>query len=218
MLWLWIRTWQREWRREADYWCKAQGHCRHYEDLEGGTRRYKGGRASLPLPYVGKGFPVTFIVNNGSQKNLISVDIVKWLVLPTIAHPQPYTIEWIHQGQDLYVSQHCHFPYNIKPFTYEVLCDITPLDVCDVLLGQPYFWKWHVVYESWPHAIIFTLGNNLYMILEVLPLVTISLVTPKKWSNIIWKPGKFVILMIRPHRKKNNVAKNSRQGSSAWQQ
>jgi hypothetical protein len=88
-----------------------------------------------------KGSPLQFIIDNGSQKNLISVEVMKWLGLPTTAHPQPYTIGWLHQGRDLRVSQQCHLPYNIKPFTDEVLCDISPLDVSDVLLGQPYLWK-----------------------------------------------------------------------------
>ena len=44
-----------------------------------------------------KGSPLWFIVENGSQNNLISADVMKQLGLPTIAHPQPYTIEWLHQ-------------------------------------------------------------------------------------------------------------------------
>jgi hypothetical protein len=88
-----------------------------------------------------KGSPLQFIVDSGSQKNLISVEVVKRLGLPTTAHPQPYTIGWLHQGRDLRVSRQCHLPYSIKPFTDEVLCDIAPLDVSDVLLGQPYLWK-----------------------------------------------------------------------------
>ena len=44
-----------------------------------------------------KGSSVQFIVDNGSQNNLISVDIVKRLGLPTTAHPHPYTIGWLHQ-------------------------------------------------------------------------------------------------------------------------
>ena len=45
-----------------------------------------------------KGSLLRFIVDNGSQKNLVSVDAVKCLGFPTIAHPHPYTIEWLHQG------------------------------------------------------------------------------------------------------------------------
>jgi hypothetical protein len=54
-------------------------------------------------------------------------------------HSQPYTIGWILQGKDLCVSQQCPLPYDIKPFKDEVLCEISPLEVCDVILGQPYF-------------------------------------------------------------------------------
>eukprot|EP00253_Pinus_taeda_P030352 PITA_30352 len=88
-----------------------------------------------------KGSLLQFIVDSGSQKNLILVEVVKRLGLSTRAHPQPFIIGWIHQGRDLRVSQQCHLPYNIKPFTDEVLCDVAPLDVCDVLLCQPYLWK-----------------------------------------------------------------------------
>ena len=75
-------------------------------------------------------------------------------------HLQWYTIKWLNQGRDLHVSQHCHLPYNMKPFMDEVLCDVTLLDVCDVLLGQPYFWKHHGVYESRTHIGIIYLGNK----------------------------------------------------------
>jgi hypothetical protein len=108
-----------------------------------------------------KGSPLQIIIDSGSQKNLILIEFVKWLGLPTTTHPQLYTIRWPHQGRDLCVIQQCRLPYNIKPFIDEVLCDISTLDVCDVLLGQPYLWKKHVVYESRPCTIIITLGNRL---------------------------------------------------------
>ena len=74
---------------------------------------------------------------------------------------------WLYQGRDLCVSQQCCLPYNIKPFTDEVLCDIVPLEVYDVFLGQPYLWKRHAVYESLLSVVIVTLGNKLYRIPEV---------------------------------------------------
>ena len=67
-----------------------------------------------------------------------------------------------------------------------VLCDISPLDFFDVLLGQPYFWKRNIVDESRPHSVIITLGNNLYNILEVAPLTVVSLITTKKFSKLIY--------------------------------
>jgi hypothetical protein len=157
-----------------------------------------------------KGSPLQFIVDIGSQKNLISVEVVKRLGLSTTTHPQTYTIGWLHQGRDLRVSQQRRLRYNMKPFTDEVLCDIAPLDVSDVLLGQPYSWKRHAVYESRPRVVIIALGNKLYRIPEIALPTTISLVTAKQCSKIIAKTKKFVFLMIRPHGKKKTVATTSR--------
>jgi hypothetical protein len=48
-----------------------------------------------------KGTPLHFIIDSGSQKNLISAEVIKQLALPTMSHPQPYTIGWLRQGSDL---------------------------------------------------------------------------------------------------------------------
>jgi hypothetical protein len=85
-----------------------------------------------------KGTQLHFIMDRGSQKNHILEEVVKQLALPTTQHPQPYTIGWICQGSNLRISQKCRLSYNIKPFKDEVLCDVAPLEVCDVILGQPY--------------------------------------------------------------------------------
>jgi hypothetical protein len=140
-----------------------------------------------------------------SQKNLISVEVIKRLDLPMTPHPQPYTIGWLRQGRDLCVSQQCRLPYDIKPFKDEVLCDISPLEVCDVILGQPYLWKRHVVYESRPHSVIITLGRQLYRIPEVAPPTTISLISAKKCSKVISQTEKFIFFVIRAHSKKKVI-------------
>ena len=73
----------------------------------------------------------------------------------------------------------------MKPFIDEILCDVSPLEVYDVLLGKPYFWKWHVVYESKTCYVIITLVNKLYKIPKVAPPTAISLITAKQCSKII---------------------------------
>ena len=52
-----------------------------------------------------KGTPLHFIVDNGSQNNLILAKVVKRLKLLTMPHPQPYNIGWLSQGPDLCLSQ-----------------------------------------------------------------------------------------------------------------
>jgi hypothetical protein len=74
------------------------------------------------------------------------------------------------------------------------------------------------MYESRPHVVIITLGNNLYRIPEIAPPTTISLVTAKQCSKLIYKTRKFVFLMIHPQGKRNIVAMTSRQGPAARKQ
>jgi hypothetical protein len=153
-----------------------------------------------------KGALLHFIVDSGSQKNLISTDVVKQLDLPITPHSQPYTIGWLRQGRDLCVGQQCRLLYSIKPFKDEVLCDIAPLEVCDVLLGQPYLWKRHDVYESRPRSVIITLGRQLYRIPKVAPPTIISLISTKQCSKVISQTGKFVFFVIHARSKKKVIA------------
>jgi hypothetical protein len=52
-----------------------------------------------------KGTLLHFIIDSGSQKNLISTKVIKRLSLPTTSHLQPYTIGWLYHGSDLCVNQ-----------------------------------------------------------------------------------------------------------------
>jgi hypothetical protein len=153
-----------------------------------------------------KGTPLHFIIDSGSQKNLISVEVIKRLALPTTPHPQTYTIGWLHQGSDLRVSQQCQMSYEIKPFKDKVLCDVSPLKVCDVLLGQPYLWKRHAIYESRPQSVIITLNRKLYRIPEAVPPSAISLIFAKQCRKVISQTGKFVFFMIHSQNERKIIA------------
>jgi hypothetical protein len=143
-----------------------------------------------------KGTLLHFIIDSGSHTNLISAEVVKQLALPTMPHPQRYTIGWLRQGSDLLVSQQCRLSYDIKPFKDKVLCDVSSFKVCDVILGQPYLWKRHVVYDSRPHSVIITLNRKLYKIPEADPPSVISLISAKQYRKVISQTGKFVFFMI----------------------
>ena len=81
------------------------------------------------------------------------------LVDPRVRHPRQSTMS---------------LSYDINPFKEEVLSDVAPLQFSDVLLGQPYMWKRHAVYESRPHSFIVTWGGQLYRIPETLAPATVS--------------------------------------------
>jgi hypothetical protein len=118
-------------------------------------------------------------------------------------HPQPYTIGWLCQGSNLRVSQQCRLLNDINPFKYEVLCDVSPLEVCNVLLGQPYLWKHHAVCESRPRSVIITLNRKLYRIPEVVPPSAISLIYAKQCRKAISHIGKFVFFVILSQSERN---------------
>ena len=83
-----------------------------------------------------------------------------------------------------------------------VLCDVSPLKFCDVLLGQPYLWKHHVVYESSPRSVIITLNR----IPEAIPPSAISLISAKQCRKVISQTGKFVFFVIHSQTERNITA------------
>ena len=72
------------------------------------------------------------------------------------------------------------------------MCDISPLDVYDVVLVQPYMWKHHVVYESRPHSVSINLGGQLYRI----PKVVLTNVPPKQCRKVISHTAKFILFTV----------------------
>jgi hypothetical protein len=139
-----------------------------------------------------KGTPSHFIVDSGIQKNLISVEVTKQLGLLTTPHPQPYIIGWLHRGCDLRVSQQCFLSYGIYPFKDELVCDVSPIDVCDVVLFQPYMWKRHLVYESQPRSVIITSWDHLYRI----PEIFMTTVPPKQCCKVISHTARFILFTV----------------------
>jgi hypothetical protein len=132
-----------------------------------------------------KDTPLHFIVYRSSQKKIISREVVKRLTQPTTLHPHPYTISWLSQGKDIYINQQCFLHYDIKPFKEEVLFDVSPLEFCDVLIGQPYMWKHLVVYESRPHNVNITLRYQLYRVSKAFPTTAISLISTKHFIKVV---------------------------------
>jgi hypothetical protein len=82
------------------------------------------------------------------------------------------------------------------PFKNEFFFYVSPIEVCDVILVQPYLWKLHVVYESRPRSVIITLNRKLYGIHEVVPPGVISLISTNQLRKAISHTEKFVFFMV----------------------
>ena len=87
--------------------------------------------------------------------------------------------------------------YVINPFKDEVVCDVSPLEVYDVILGQPYMWKHDTIYESRLRNVIFTLGGRLYRVLEVAPTIATSLILEKQCHKVIFHTTKFSLFTVQ---------------------
>jgi hypothetical protein len=92
--------------------------------------------------------------------------------------------------------------YDIQTFKDEVLCDVSLLDIYDVLLGQPYMWKCHDIYESQPCSVIVTLGGHLYKIPEVVP----TIVPLKQCHKLVSHTTKFNFFTMCSKGEKKNTA------------
>jgi hypothetical protein len=100
---------------------------------------------------------------------------------------------------------------DIKPFKDNVFCDVSPLEICDVILRQPYMWTHHVVYESRPHSVIITLGGQIYRVLEVVPTIVISLIFEKQCQKEVSQNRNFFLFMVKSkgERKVTTTTKTS---------
>jgi hypothetical protein len=87
------------------------------------------------------------------------------------------------------------FLYGSKPFKDEVLCDVSPLEACGILLGYPFMWKFHVAYESSPHNVIVWEEISIGIQKVVLTNV-VSLFSTKYCRKVISQARKFVLFMF----------------------
>ena len=70
----------------------------------------------------------SLIIDGSSCTNVASSHLVDKLKLPTIPHPQPYSLQWLKKGNEVHITKQALITYNIGNFKDEVLCDILPMD------------------------------------------------------------------------------------------
>ncbi|XP_074298949.1 uncharacterized protein LOC141629936 [Silene latifolia] len=78
------------------------------------------------------------IIDGGSCTNVASKEMVEKLALVTTAHPRPYALHWLDDGNKIKVTQQARIGFSMGPYQDEILCDILPMDACHILLGRPW--------------------------------------------------------------------------------
>jgi hypothetical protein len=81
------------------------------------------------------------VINNGSQSNIISKELVKKLGLKTQVHHKPYTLKWISNHHQMHITKQCTIKFAISSkYVDEVTCDVVSLRECGMVLGSPYLY------------------------------------------------------------------------------
>jgi len=143
---------------------------------------------------------VDAIVDPGSQKNLISEALVQKLRLKTVRHPKPYPLGWIQKEAGMSVVSQCTFRFALhESYIDEVTCDVVPLDVCQVILGNPYLWDRYAIYDRRAQTYLFTKDEQQFLICAISMSSKTSFVTANQAKQLVNACGKFVLLIVRPH-------------------
>jgi hypothetical protein len=98
------------------------------------------------------------LMDSGSMDNLVSTEMVEKLELETIVHPSPYRVSWIQKGPQVNVSKQCLVEFKIGGYKDEILCDVIPMDVCDLLLGRSWKYERNVIHDGRKNT--YTLEKN----------------------------------------------------------
>jgi hypothetical protein len=84
---------------------------------------------------------VDTLIDNGSQSNLISEELVKQLGLQAQIHHKPYTLKWISNNHQMHITKPCTLKFVIlSKYVDEVTCDVVPLSECGMVLGNLYLY------------------------------------------------------------------------------
>jgi len=91
----------------------------------------------------------SLIIDGESCANVASLSMVEKLNLQATAHPQPYNIQWLNQGEGLQVNSRCLISFPIgKSCHDELWCDIIPIDASHLLLGRLWFFGRKVMHDG----------------------------------------------------------------------
>ncbi|CAL1405538.1 unnamed protein product [Linum trigynum] len=71
---------------------------------------------------------------------MISLRAVSKLGFPIRKHPSPYSTSLLKIGSSVFVTEEVILPFRIGSYEDEVRCDVVPLKMTHVVLGDP----WHV--------------------------------------------------------------------------
>ena len=81
----------------------------------------------------------SLIIDGGICTNVTRDTLVRKLGIVTRLLSRPLRLEWINEAGEQYVKEQVTVPFTIGRYEDEIVCNVLPMDVFHILLGQP--WK-----------------------------------------------------------------------------
>ncbi|PKI40719.1 hypothetical protein CRG98_038900 [Punica granatum] len=98
----------------------------------------------------------TVIIDSGSCENVVSTTMVEKLHLKVEPHPNSYKLSWLKKGNNVHVNKRCLVQFSIGThYKDEIMCDVTPMDACHLLLGRPWLYDRRVIYDGFKNTYSF---------------------------------------------------------------
>jgi len=82
--------------------------------------------------------------------------MVEKLNLQLVPHPIPYKLQWINEDGDLTVDKQVKVEFYVGNYKNNVLCDVVPMEACDILLGRPWQFDKKTMHNGLTNEITFT--------------------------------------------------------------
>jgi hypothetical protein len=105
------------------------------------------------------------LIDNGSQSNIISEELVKQLGLKKQVHHNPYTLKWISNHHQMHITKQCTIKFAISSkYVDEVTCDVVSLIECGMVLGSPYLYDCKTIFDRTKNQYQLTKAGQDYVV------------------------------------------------------
>ena len=154
--------------------------------------------ALFHIRIIAKHTKINTLFDSGSQVNLISEEVVKKLGLETKPHPKPYPLGWVVQNSQLQVIQQCDLKFAItSKFIDEIILDVIPLDICGIVLGNPYLYDRKTIFFREENQCHLKKDGVEYIVRSHKVKTNLSLVNVGQMKRLIHLSKSFVLLMVK---------------------
>jgi hypothetical protein len=107
------------------------------------------------------------IIDSERTNNLVSIYMVEKLESDMTAHPMSYKVSWLQKVHQITVTKQCLAEFKIGGYRDEIMSDVIPMDVCNVLLGIPWQYDRNVIHDGRRNTYSLETNGRTHMLLSI---------------------------------------------------